>query len=716
MPRLTKLCMFLLILCTNFLYGYDYLTVQDPKNTWRYGQGSIDEATISIRPMGLYMEYGIYLTFSAKSYYSFSASDTVEVQFFFDLPKEAIMHDMWLWVGNDIMKANILDQWTASSIYENIVKRRRDPAILFKRGQSSYELRVYPMAGNQTRKVKLTYMVPCQWLPNMVTSPLPMNLLRTSYTRTKLNILYWPDSKWTNPRLLEFPSAQFTSYNDPQYSNYMKVTVPDEAINSSLNFAVDSPMKNGIFLSRYENNTEGLYQLAFVPSQVLGMQAARKTAIVLDYDASKSTLDINKVIDNLKTTLRSNFSAKDSFNLIYSQQLSIKRASNKWISADSLQIEKYFADLIKNSVSTYSNLPLLLHDAVSFIKENGNDASIVLVSDADQSGDYRVANTLIEDLMKNMSPVLPVNIIDYENTNYSYYYTGGRSYYGNEYFYENITRLTNGIYNNLRQSQNQLPDILTTTLQSLSGFIGSFDLSTTLQSGYCFGRFNITSIDPSVYLNRPILQIGKYKGSFPFNVQVSGVYKSQVFSNKLSLQEATANTPSDSLLEEVWAGNYIKSLEAMTQNNNIINQVIDFSKKNRVISLYTAFLALEPSDTVKACTDCLDETKFTDVKSIEAASSDTLQMKAYPNPFNSQTVIKIRLPQVFDEKNASMKIYNVLGREVKTFELKDLGNNRSMKLNWNGRDNSGQNVSSGIYFFVLTTQTERHSLKLLLLK
>ncbi|MGE5411279.1 MAG: T9SS type A sorting domain-containing protein [Clostridiales bacterium] len=91
-------------------------------------------------------------------------------------------------------------------------------------------------------------------------------------------------------------------------------------------------------------------------------------------------------------------------------------------------------------------------------------------------------------------------------------------------------------------------------------------------------------------------------------------------------------------------------------------------------------------------------------------------MKAYPNPFNSQTVIKIRLPQVFDEKNASMKIYNVLGREVKTFELKDLGNNRSMQLNWNGRDNSGQNVSSGIYFFVLTTQTERHSLKLLLLK
>ncbi|MGE5679331.1 MAG: VIT domain-containing protein [Bacillota bacterium] len=709
-----RLTAIFLVLSANLLFGYDNLTVQDPKNTWKYGRGTIEESMISIKPMGLYMEYGIYLTFSARGSYNFAATDTVEVQYYFDLPKEAIVHDLWLWVGNDIIRANILDQWTASSIYENIVKRRRDPAILFKRSQTSYELRIFPMAGNQTRKIKLTYLVPCQWLPSMVTSPLPMNLLKTSYYTPKLNILYWPDSKWNNPRLLEYPNSQFITYNDPQYSKYLRVNVPSEAINSSVNFALDSPMKDGIYLSRHVKNDEGIYQLAYLPSQALNVQPCRKAAILLDYDAAKSNIPLTQVIANVKTALLANFTPRDSFNLIYSQQLSIKRASSKWIAADSSQIEKHFSALIPSLISTYSSMPVLLNDGISFIKENGNDASILLVSDSEQSGDYKVANTLIEDLLKNMNPRLPVNVVDFENTAYSYYYTGGRYYYGNEYFHDNISRITNGVYKNIRTNGQTLPDMLSSVFQTLSGFISSFDLYTTLENGYCFGRFNITPLDPSAYLNRPILQIGKYKGTFPFTVQVSGVYKSQVFSTKSTLQEPVSST-ADSLLDEVWAGNYIKSLEAISQNNSTINQIVDYSIKNRVISLYTSFLALEPNDTIKACKDCLDETRFTSVKAVEVSESDTLQMQAFPNPFNSQTVIKLRLPQSFDENNTSMKIYNVLGEVVRTFELKNPGNNRSLQLSWNGRDNNGQNVSSGIYFFVMTTQNERHSLKLLML-
>lgn len=715
MLKVIRFSAILLALYANLLFGYDNLYVQDPHNTWKWGRGTIEQSVISVRPMGLYMEYGIYLTFSARGSYNFAASDTVEVQYYFDLPKEAIVHDLWLWVGNDIIRANILDQWTASSIYENIVKRRRDPAILFKRGQNSYEMRIYPMAGNQTRKIKLTYLVPCQWLPSMVTSPLPMNLLKTSYNTPKLNILYWPDSKWNNPRLLEYPDAKFETVNDPQYSQYMRVQVPSEAINSGVNFALDSPMKDGVYLSRFENNTEGIYQLAYLPSQALKIVPAKKAAILIDYDASKSNLQISQVISNIKEILRSQFTSKDSFNIIYSQQLAIKRASNKWIAADSSMIEKTFAALTADQISTYSSLPQLLNDGISFIKANGNDASILLISDSEQAGDYTVANTLIKDLLKSMSPILPVSIADFENKSYSYNYIGGRTYYGNEYLFDNLARMTNGTYKTIRNSSVSFSDILSSVFQTLSGFIGSFDLQTSLQDGYCFGRFNVTPIDPTVYLNRPILQIGKYKGSFQFNVQVSGVYKSQVFSSKSAVQPV-AGAVADSLLEEVWAGNYIQSLEAMTKNNTLINQIVDYSIKNRIISLYTSFLALEPNDTIKACKDCLDESKLTSVRAIEASVSDTLQMQAFPNPFNAQTVIKIRLPQVFDEKSASMKIYNMLGEVVRTFDIGDLGNRRSLQLNWNGRDDNGQNVSSGIYFFIMTSQNARHSLKLLLLK
>lgn len=60
--------------------------------------------------------------------------------------------DSWLWIGDEISKAMILDKWTASSIYENIVKRRKDPSILTKMSDLQYELRIFPMAGNEKEK------------------------------------------------------------------------------------------------------------------------------------------------------------------------------------------------------------------------------------------------------------------------------------------------------------------------------------------------------------------------------------------------------------------------------------------------------------------------------------------------------------------------------------------------------------------------------------
>jgi Ca-activated chloride channel family protein len=118
------------MLMSSVALGFDQLWIQHPQQQFRQGQGTIEQAMISIRPQGLYMEYGLYLTFSARGL-SFTARDSVEVRFFFDLPAEAIVHDLWLWVGDEIVRAKIYDRWTASSIYENIVRRRRDPAILF---------------------------------------------------------------------------------------------------------------------------------------------------------------------------------------------------------------------------------------------------------------------------------------------------------------------------------------------------------------------------------------------------------------------------------------------------------------------------------------------------------------------------------------------------------------------------------------------------------
>jgi hypothetical protein len=66
----------------------------------------------------------------------------------------------------------------------------------------------------------------------------------------------------------------------------------------------------------------------------------------------------------------------------------------------------------------------------------------------------------------------------------------------------------------------------------------------------------------------------------------------------------------------------------------------------------------------------------------------------YPNPFNPTTTISLSLPVASDW---SVKVYNVAGQLVKEYAgYADAG---MVNVVWNGTDNSGSSVASGIYFY-----------------
>ena len=178
----TTLLFIVLFFSLTNLFGHNQLRVGDPRNSWQTYQGTIEEVSLTVAPKGLFMEYGLTLTFSSRGTVWTQVKDTLEVTLNFDLPENAMITDSWLWFGKDTIKAVILDRWTASSIYESIVQRRRDPSILFKQSANQYELRIFPMAGNETRKVKITYLMPVSWNKYNISTSLPFPILKTSLT------------------------------------------------------------------------------------------------------------------------------------------------------------------------------------------------------------------------------------------------------------------------------------------------------------------------------------------------------------------------------------------------------------------------------------------------------------------------------------------------------------------------------------------------------
>lgn len=84
----------------------------------------------------------------------------------------------------------------------------------------------------------------------------------------------------------------------------------------------------------------------------------------------------------------------------------------------------------------------------------------------------------------------------------------------------------------------------------------------------------------------------------------------------------------------------------------------------------------------------------------------------YPNPFNPKTVIRFGLPK---DSWVNLDIYNVLGQRVKT--LVDERLSAGMKeVEWDGKDDKGFEVSSGIYFYKIKAGDFSDIKKMVMLK
>jgi hypothetical protein len=88
----------------------------------------------------------------------------------------------------------------------------------------------------------------------------------------------------------------------------------------------------------------------------------------------------------------------------------------------------------------------------------------------------------------------------------------------------------------------------------------------------------------------------------------------------------------------------------------------------------------------------------------------------YPNPFNPSTTLSFEIPGIEGEQNhTSLKIYDLRGRCVRTLVDSGLPPG-SHSVHWDGRNDAGERVSSGIYLYSLQVGDEAFARKMTLVK
>jgi uncharacterized protein YegL len=104
----------------------------------------------------------------------------VEGTYIFPIPESASITDFSLWIDGKRTTGEILDREKAREIYEQIVRKMRDPGLLEYVGRNMFRARVYPIPGHGESRIELKYTQTLQFDGGLIRYAYPLNTERFS--------------------------------------------------------------------------------------------------------------------------------------------------------------------------------------------------------------------------------------------------------------------------------------------------------------------------------------------------------------------------------------------------------------------------------------------------------------------------------------------------------------------------------------------------------
>ena len=343
-----------------------------------------------------------------------------------------------------------------------------------------------------------------------------------------------------------------------------------------------------------------------------------------------------------------------------------------------------------------TNGPLMLPDFLDYISNFSNvnrPDKIIIVSNSDKYYSVEEIDAKVNQFMTQLGEYKPkintVNLLDGEPFVIPpVTYNDLKSYYGSGLLLAKISSKRGGLhFEKAIYDWDYIADGISTSMPGIDTLV----ITVTPQTGGVIPEFREIRKNLKDYW-APMFFVGKYDNtntvtldvtakfsgndtvysrSFPFSVQFDTINKRTIIPSALTnekINEMLVNAAYDTSL--------------------IVSMAFD----DRVLCDYTAFLVLEPNDTVHYLINPWDESTLTKIED-ENSKVDSLMLDIYPNPFNSMSLIKLSLPE---DSRVSVNIFDITGQLVKQIADED-GIKGIKKYNWNGTDNFNTTLASGVY-------------------
>lgn len=716
-----------------FLFSYtlaqNHIRVVDP-NSWEatnttepgwheyMHDAEITDLTIVADPQGIYTAVDIYanLTHGSNAY---SWSGEYEIIWQFELPNHAIVHDSWLWIDEEtIVQADVVDYWTALTTYEEIVERNQDPSFLYQLPDNRYEIRIYPLFEGDYRRIKMSFLIPAQWSLDGVTTDLLTNLFN--------DVSRMPDDVYVRMPVSENWEPLSILYNNVNVSYFQTVEVAGQQLhqwttegalfqNTFIGLKTNAPLnENNVFASTYTDGDEQFYQLAYLPdwNTLLSEDEGKDILVVIDYDANKTETSASYFINNTIYYLNNHLQSGDHYNIVINTANGIQFLSDTLLAYQADGFEQEIEDFFE--LQEVADLEGLLSSAFSWAQDQEQLQDVYLIAANDDFVHPTVANQVLSNLSIHMPNHTSFTVIDYQDEQVSSVYVDGLNYQGNIYFYETLTQAfeEGEFYSMLNDNAPSYSSLLFQVFEMASDLTGLLDYSTSLDEGICYQRYNISSANASNNPSGALLQTGRYQGQFPMTVE--GIFLSDngnFYTASQTINESDL-WQSDSLMRKIWYGPHLKQREASASAADEILDIVDLSIQERVLTAFTAFLALEPEQGGEECFTCFNNEGEPIVFSTEEQfDPKDVSLSVSPNPASQAALIQLEYKEEWQHHDWTARVVSLTGKTIT-----DLGKahlNQSF-LEWNWLI-EGQ-VQAGLYIVEIESELGRIITKIVVVK
>ncbi|MFC2154430.1 VIT domain-containing protein [Candidatus Altiarchaeota archaeon] len=511
----------------------------------------------------------------------------LEGTYIFPLPEEASISKFSMYVDGEELTGEMLERDEARRIYEDIVRKMRDPALLEYVGRDMFKARVYPIPANDDKRVKLAYseMIKCDTGICRYVYPLSTE----KFSSEKLEDVYVKVVIESKIPIKSVYSPTHEVEVDWINENKVEVSYEDEDVLPKKDFEIIYTVSEEDFglnlLTHRENGEDGFFVLMISPSVEAGDDEIipKDVVLVLDTSGSMSGTKIVQAKDALEFCIES-LNQEDRFNVVtFSSNVKKWRSGLVEVDEDSRDSAQGFLKKVKATGGT--NIYDALEESLRIIQKDGEEnrpKTIIFLTD----GLPTVGTTNIERILQNVEDV---------NEAGARLFVFGVGYDVNTHLLDKLSEENSGVSEYVKPEEDIEVKVSNLYSKISSPVLTGLELD--------FGEIEVDEVYPvnlpDLYRGSQLTLFGRYDGSGDIEIKLTGYVRGE--KERYTYEAYFPKIEKDNdFIPRLWAtrkiGFLLDEIRLHGEEDELKDEIIELSLEYGIMTPYTSFLVQEDTD------------------------------------------------------------------------------------------------------------------------